>query len=171
MDKFPSNQNQLVKKSENKNESSEFSEETRKELSDFFIKSLRDEKKRVEEDVELIRGIVRDSSIEASKNLMIFSRAVQLLSRNKSVPEKERTFLKIHEMNLSPIVGATEVVPGFSSYALAVKTVVEILDTLLTKEVSLAIHAYAEKIFLPPAQDYAKHGSEPFDGTLFKPGE
>lgn len=161
---------QKIETKNSSNENSEFSEETRKELSDFFTETLRNEKQFVEENIEHIRGIVRDSSIEAFKNLMIFSRAVQMLSRDTRVPEKDRMFLRVHEMNLSPI-GATEIVPGVSSYALAVKSVVEELDKLLTKEVSLAIHAYAEKIFLPPAQDYAKRGPEPFDGTLFKPGE
>ncbi len=159
-----------MENNQNKNENSEFSEETREQLSNFFTESLRNEKDFVEENIEHIRGIVRDSSIEAFKNLMIFSRAVQKLSRDPRVPEKDRMFLRVHEMNLSPI-GATEIVPGVSSYALAVKSVVEELDKLLTKEVSLAIHAYAEKIFLPPSQDYAKHGPEPFDSTLFKRGE
>ncbi|HLP86777.1 MAG TPA: hypothetical protein VK153_02780 [Candidatus Paceibacterota bacterium] len=154
----------------NKNENLELSEETREQLSDFFIQSLRNEKKLVEENIESIRGLVRDSSIKAFKNLMIFSRAVQKLSRDQRVPEKDRMLLRVHEINLSPI-GAAEMVPGVSSYAFAVKSVVGELDKLLTKEVSSAIHAYSENIFLPPEQDYAKHGPEPFDGVLFKPGE
>lgn len=147
-----------------------FSEEARKQLSDFFLKSLKSEQEAVEKNVENIRGIVRDSSIDAFKNLMIFSRAVQSLSENTLIPEKERLALRIHQNNLSPI-GAMEILPGANSYVYAIKIVLDILDEFLTKEVSVAMHAYAEKIFLPPAQDYAKHGAEPFDGKLFKPGE
>ena len=171
----PSLQNSIVKlksfeDSRSQNENSEFSEEKRKELSSFFVESLRNEKKFVEENIEHIRGIVRDSSIEAFKGLMIFNRAVQRLSRDSRVPEKDRMILKVHESNLSPI-GAMEILPETSSYAFAIKSVLSTLDKLLTKEVSIAIHAYTEKIFVPPAQDYAKHGPEPFDGVLFKKGE
>ena len=101
---------------------------------------------------------------------MIFNRAVQTLSRDTRVPEKDRIALRVHENNLSPI-GATEILPGNNSYTFGIKSVLSILDKLLSKEVSTATHAYAEKIFVPPAQDYAKHGPEPFDGTLFSPGE
>jgi len=155
---------------QNQNENSEFSEEKRKELSDFFMESLNNEKKSVEEDIEYTRGLLRDSTLEASKGLMIFHRVVQTLSKDPRVPEKDRLILKIHEMNLSP-VGAMEIVPGVNSYTLSIKAILSTLDKILTKEVSAAIHTYADKIFIPPAEDYAKHGPEPFDGTLFKRGE
>lgn len=166
MEQFPRD---FASQNKDTNENSEFSKETREQLSIFFIESLRSEKEFVEGYVENIRGIVRDSSIEAFKNLMVFSRAVNKLSLDPRVPEKDRLTLRVHEMNLSPI-GAREFL-GSNSYTDAIKAVVETLDRVLTKEVSLAIHAYAEKIFLPPAKDYQKNGPEPFDGTLFEPGE
>ena len=147
---FGNNQGYIQKKPEI-NESSEFSEETREQLSNFFMESLGSEKKLVEENIENIRVIGGDSAVDAFKNLMIFSRAVQMLADDPRVPEKDRMFLRVHEANLDPI-GEKEIFPGVGSYALAIKSIVEKLDQLLTKEVSVAIHAFAEKIFLPPAQ-------------------
>lgn len=124
----------------------------------------------MEENVGHIRGLVRDSTLEAYRGVMIFSRAAQMFSEDPRIPANDRRALRVHGDNLIP-VGSMEILPGVNSYPMAIKAVISVLDKLMTKEVSAAIHAYAEKIFLPPAQDNAKHGREPFDGTLFKPGE
>lgn len=141
------------------NENTEFSEETQEQFSAFFMESLRNEKKLVEQHVELIRGIVGDSSVEANKNLMIFSRVVQRLSSDPRMPEKERNFLKAHGSDLTPI-DATELESGINSYDFALNSVMQILDNLLTKEASVALHAYVEKISLSAVEDYVKHVRE-----------
>ena len=137
----------------NENENSEFSEDTRKELSEFFIETLKSEKEDLEE-MDIV-----DKHFPNFKNLAIFNRAIQVLARDERVPEKDRMYLNIHQMNLSPI-GATEMVPGVSSYAYSVKSIIKKLDELLTEEASLAVHAYAGKIFIPPAQEYKKYKEE-----------
>lgn len=144
MEKIPINQNETAK----------FSEDIRKEISDVFMKNLHNQKDLVEADLEMIKGVIQDEAVrESFRGLLVFSRAVQLIASDERIPEKERTLLRIQLMDLGP-VGAYEVVSGVSSYAAAIKSVISILDDILTKEVSTAIHAYAEKIFLPPAQAY-----------------
>lgn len=144
MEKIPINQNETAK----------FSEDIRKEISDVFMKNLHNQKDLVEADLEMIKGVIQDEAVrESFRGLLVFSRAVQLIASDERIPEKERTLLRIQLMDLGP-VGAYEVVSGVSSYAAAIKSVISILDDILTKEVSAAIHAYAEKIFLPPAQAY-----------------
>ena len=144
-----------------KEKNSSFSEETRKQLSDDFIKLLEEEKEAVKIDVEHIRGIIGDASVEAYRNLMIFNRALQKFSEDTRIPEKYRLVLRVHQNNLSPI-GAMEIVTGIDSYQNAIQAVLGVLNKILTEEVSLAVHAYAKKIFLPPAQDYVRKGPKPF---------
>lgn len=146
--------NNMENFSGNQKENTNFSEEKRKEISYLFMKNLHDQKSIVENDLEIIKDTIADETVvESFKGLLIFSKAVQSIASDERIPEKERTLLKVYLMDLNPI-GVREVMSGISSYAVAIKSVISILDDILTKEVSTAVHVYAEKIFLPPAQSY-----------------
>jgi hypothetical protein len=104
------------------------------------------------------RGLgISDSSQENYRNLMTFRGAVRALSENPELP-KHRLGLKFFEPDLDPLIGGfgTKDSMGIDYYIFAIKEILVILDELLTEDVSLAVHAYAEKIFVPPAQEHKK---------------
>lgn len=152
MEKFPISNTESF-------EDSKSSEQNRQELAALFMEELNNAKKMFENDsklLELQRKIAGDSFVEANKGLDIFRSAVQAFSKDARIPEKFRMSLKYQLANLTPI-GSEEVFPGvsnMSTYTYAIDSIIQTLDGLLAPEVSLAIKAYASKIFLPPVQAY-----------------
>jgi hypothetical protein len=125
-----------------------FTEEKRASLTDSFIALLKEEKEKVVPDVELIRGVVSDTQIEKNRGLMIFSRAMQRLIQNPDFPAKEKIIIQVALFDLSPRTAGT--IDGVNLYPTSVGSVLEVLDRVLTPEVSLALHSYAKKIFVDP---------------------
>ncbi len=140
---------------EDGNRNREFPPGSKEAVSLRFLELLSQEKKWVDENFEqLLSGLVSDESVDAFRDLAVFSRALQLLVNDPVLPEsKIKGLLKLHLMSLDP-VGSREIIPGINSYALAVKNVLDILREILNPGIFAKLAPYLEKIFVAPAQDY-----------------
>jgi len=144
-----------------KTEDIPFPPESKEAISLRFLQILREEKISFEEQKELIRGIVGDESIEAFTDLSVLSRTLQRLVKDESIniEEKTKMVLQVHLLGLSPI-GSRDVIPGVNSYAFAAKSVIEILQKILTPDVFGQLSQHFKKIFIPPAEDYFKQNTQ-----------
>lgn len=164
------------KKTNNENEEPIFTPELRKKLSDSFMKFLNERKIPDQESIRIARevvGVPEDYMI-ANKDLGIFRNALFDLINSPDFPNGKakmmlRMFLdnlntvslmgitnKLKQGNLSPYDISqlndpiSNPISGPQSYGNAVSAILSTLEGVLTPEVNLAIHAYADKIFIKP---------------------
>lgn len=152
MEQFPSN-------------NQEVSEQDRDKLSALFLELLQQCGQKFEEQTgELLRKGVGEESTEANKNLIIFTQTLNEFIENPKIPELTKQRIRISLENLTPTRPLDsvmrEMIPEYDSYASAIEAVLETLEGILNKDVINSLYAYARKIFVPPAIDYAKQQRE-----------
>ncbi len=125
-----------------------FSKEDREYLSQRFMELLKERKKAVAEYIGLIEGTVPDEDIERSRALMIFSQSLYSLIKDPRFPQQEKMILESAFLDIFPKDNNS--LDGVNMNPDSIKTIFETLGQILTPEVTTALNAYAEKIFIKP---------------------
>ncbi len=149
-----------------------FTPELKQKLSDSFMQSLNEGKIEIKEREHLLRNVIGapESFIEAEHGLSIFRNALYKLIKNSDFPDcKNKMILRqsvgfdlstlslrsfLDKLNKGEIskedFHSIESIKAMHSYLNSVNLTLSTLKEILTPEVNVAIHAYAEEIFIKP---------------------
>lgn len=164
------------RKINNENLESVFTPELRRKLSVSFMEYLEKNKTPSEDEIKF-RKIIGEPSkgyYEAEEGLSIFRKTIYDLIESPDFPNGQvKMTLKIYLENLNTLslrralrgleeksLSSHEMaqlndpisspISGLQSYGNTVKVILSTLQEVLTPEVNLAIHSYADKIFIKP---------------------